>query len=506
MKKLLSLTLAVCMLLTLTACGADPAETTLSTHSATNTSTTAPAADQVYTYNETNAMGLEIVWTLTLKADGTYILSEVNAFVGEVTYEGSSYSVDGNTVVCGAMASAPAISEWAKAEGFTVTLAGETFTPAGVAAGVQPGTYTYSETNAMGLEIAWTLVLNADGTYVLTEVNAFVGEVSYQGASWTANGNTVVCGAMASAPAISDWAKAEGFTATIDGETFTPGAGESGEQPGGETGGTKNVSYASTSDAQVCDIYLPEGVEKAPVIILVHGGGFMFGDQGMDVIQPVIAKALENGYAVVSVDYRKSGEAVFPAALGDVKAAVRFVKAHAMEYGFDPEHIAIWGESAGAYLALMTALTPGVAELDADVTDYAEISSDVTALVSFYAPVEWYTMYEEAGKPDSAANSFESKFLGQDIMADRETTYKTYWETYSDQLPTNLMAWIQAGDSDQKVPYTQSVNFAQRLANYIPAENIQHSIIAGADHEDDLFYNDENLNAVFAWLDSFMKG
>lgn len=61
-------------------------------------------------------------------------------------------------------------------------------------------------------------------------------------------------------------------------------------------------------------------------------------------------------------------------------------------------------------------------------------------------------------------------------------------------------------DSDQRVPYSQSAHFAERLVDYIPAENIQYSLIPGADHEDPLFYNDENLDAVFAWLDTFMKG
>jgi len=309
-------------------------------------------------------------------------------------------------------------------------------------------------------------------------------------------------------PGLWDWIKEGNATVTVDDGTMTfiPEGAEAPAEAPEETGGLKNVAYAAASKAQVCDIYLPEGVEKAPVIVLVHGGGFMFGDQGMPVIQPVIEKALEKGYAVVSVDYRKATEAVFPAALGDVKAAVRFVKAHAMEYGFDPEKIAVWGESAGAYLSLMAALTPDVAELNADVTDYAEIPSDVTALVSFYAPVEFYTLYEEAGKPDSAASSFESKFLGQDITADRDATYKTYWETYADSIPASLKVWIQAGDADSRVPHTQSVNFAERIANYLPAENIQYSLISGADHEDALFYTDENLDAVFDWLDGFMKG
>ena len=376
--------------------------------------------------------------------------------------------------------------------------------------------YTYEFDGLMGKETAQidlypnhTCQFYLPGNEVIQDV--YAGIYNQEGNVVTIFGlkNTDESAAYA-LPGLWDWIVEGNATVTVDEATMTfipAGAAASGDKEAAAgTGGKKNVSYAANSNAQVCDIYLPEGVEKAPVIVLVHGGGFMFGDQGMTIIQPVSDKAVKNGYAVVSVDYRKATEAAFPAALGDVKAAVRFVKANAMEYGFDPEHIAIWGESAGAYLSLMTALTPDVAALNADVTDYAEIPSDVAALVSFYAPVEFYTLYEEAGKPDSAASSFESKFLGQDIMADKDATYKTYWETYADSIPTDLKVWIQAGDADSRVPHSQSGNFAERIGNYLPSENIQYSIIPGADHEDALFYTDENLDAVFAWLDGLMKG
>ena len=375
--------------------------------------------------------------------------------------------------------------------------------------------YTYTFAGMMGQETA-QIDLNPDHTCQFwLPGNEMIKDV-YAGI-YAQEGNTVTIFGLKNTdktssymlPGLWDWIVEGNATITVSEDgTFVPvgGAGASGETAApAETRGLKNIAYATTSDAQVCDIYLPEGVEKAPVIVLVHGGGFMFGDQGMDVILPVIDKALEKGYAVVSVDYRKAAEAVFPAALADVKAAVRFVKAHAMDYGWDPEKITVWGESAGAYLSLMTALTPDVAELNGDITDYADIGSDVTALVSFYAPVEFYTLYEEAGKPDSAASSFESKFLGQDITADKDATYATYWETYANTMPTDIRAWIQAGDADSRVPHTQSVNFAQRLTGYIGEENVAYSLIAGADHEDDLFYTDENLDAVFAWLDGIMK-
>ncbi len=386
-----------------------------------------------------------------------------------------------------------------------------------------PGTYTFEE-SAMGgaFTVVWTLELNEDGSYVLTEGNEAMGNTVYEG-TYTVEDGIVVTG-----PFEQDSPQATFFEADksckwiLDGETCTPvnyspdedvtinmdsEEGSDAEDP------FSNVAYAGESSAQVCDIHLPEGDGPFPVIVLSHGGGFMFGDQKMELIQPVIEAGIANGYAVVSVDYRKSAEVVFPGALADVKAAVRFVRAKADEYGFDTEHIAVWGESAGAYLSLMTALTPEVEELNGDVSENADISSAVTALVDFYGPVEFYTMddeYVDLGKEDSAFSadgSFESKFLGQALGEDEKTTYITYWETYKDQLPDDYMlkAWIQVGDADESVPYTQSENFAERLGSVIGTENVEFSIIEGAGHEDAKFYTDENLKKVFEFLDSEMK-
>ncbi|WP_298035333.1 alpha/beta hydrolase [uncultured Dysosmobacter sp.] len=381
------------------------------------------------------------------------------------------------------------------------------------------GTYTFEEA-AMGgqFTVPWKLELRDDGTYTITEENPFMGTNTYEG-TYTVEDGVVITGPFeGAAPVATFFESDKSCKWTLDGDkcvpvnydpNATPDLGGLPGLPGGNEGGgqdtkAETVAYASNSSAQVCDIYTPEGTDKAPVIVLVHGGGFMFGDQGMDIIKPVIEAAVAHGYAVVSVDYRKSSEAVFPAALSDVKAAVRFVRANAEKYGFDENKIVIWGESAGAYLSLMTALTPGVTSLDGDVTDNAGVSSEVRALVSFYAPVEFYTLYEEAGKPEAAADSFESKFLGQDISADADATYATYWETYADGIPENMCAWVQAGDADQRVPCTQSENFAKRLAEKIGEENVEFGLIPGADHEDDAFYTQENLNAVLTWLDGVL--
>lgn len=371
------------------------------------------------------------------------------------------------------------------------------------------GTYTFEESAMNGAFIVpWTLELREDGTYTITEENPFMGTLTYDG-SYTIEGDVIVCGAFEGEPPIAEFF-AEDKTSRwlLDGENCVPESLASGETAeSGSSADFAGVAYGTLSASQVMDIHLPEGEGPFPVIVLIHGGGFMFGDQNMAVIQPVISEGVARGYAVASVDYRKSGEAVFPGALSDVKAAVRFLKANATEYGIDPEKMVIWGESAGAYLSLMTALTPDVAELNGDMTDNLTESSAVPVLVDFYGPVEFWAMDEEAAQLGMSVSfgsedSFESKFLGQALTQDKEKTYTTWWETYRDQLSADfeLKAWIQVGDSDARVPYTQSENFASGLAETIGEDNVEFSIIPGADHEDDLFYTAENLEKVFAFI------
>ncbi|MDE7272846.1 MAG: alpha/beta hydrolase [Lachnospiraceae bacterium] len=382
------------------------------------------------------------------------------------------------------------------------------------------GSYVFLE-DVMGgqLQVPWTLTLNEDMTYELVCENAMMGTSTYTGTFTEENAIVTTSPLEGDGMPIATWFESDySCQWTLEGDSCVPLKYDAGSEmpanaPGAVSAAYTNVAYASLSSSQVCDIYLPEGEGPFPTIVVVHGGGFAFGAQNMEIVQPIFAAAVEHGYAVVSVDYRKSSEAVFPAALADVKAAVRFVRANAAEYGFDEERIAVWGESAGAYLSLMTALTPEVEELNGDVTDNMGISSGVVALVDFYGPVEFYTMddeYKSLGVEHdlfASDNSFESKFVGQNVGLDEAVTYQTYWQTYQDSLPDSfaLHAWVQVGDADTSVPYTQSENFASRLGKVIGETNVVFGILEGAKHEDAAFYTDENLAEVFAFLDQVMK-
>ncbi len=386
-------------------------------------------------------------------------------------------------------------------------------------AGACAQTYTYEFEGMMGREQAQIELLEDGSCTFCLSGNPMIRD-TYAG-TYTRQENTVTITDLANTdkqsafpqPALWDWIVDGNAVITVDdaASAFTPesvgapaaaqGLPERAPLAEDEPQDCIRVAYAENSASQICDIYLPDQAEKAPVIVLVHGGGFLFGDSQMDIIKPVIAAARQRGYAVVSVDYRKSSEAVFPAALSDVKAAVRFVKANAEQYGFDSDKIAVWGESAGAYLALMTALTAGESSLDGDVTVYPDVSSSVQALVSFYAPVEFYTLYAEAGKPEAAASSFETRFMGFDVSEDESRTAVSYWETYASAVDPALKVMIQAGSADSKVPCTQSENLAARLQNVLPAQNVTLEIFQDAEHEDERFYTPENLSAVLTWLD-----
>lgn len=377
------------------------------------------------------------------------------------------------------------------------------------------GDYFFTESCVEGFteyEVGYCVTLSEDGSFEIIAANALSGQtVTYSGDSYEWKDTYFTTGTV-SAESLPAWFNSDGSCLWVVSGTNSVVPMNYMPPQNVRLTEYKDVSYADNSDAQVLDIYLPEEEGTYPVIVVCHGGGFKFGDQGMSIIKPIFTTATERGYAVVSIDYRKSMEAPFPAALADTKAAVRWVRANAEVLGFDAENIAIWGESAGANLALMTALTPEAAELNADVDEYLELSSSVKALVSFYAPVDFWELDADAvecGMEPSfgAESSFESDYVGQAVSADEEFTRRTWWGSYTDVLPADysLSAWVQVGDADHRVPYLQSVHFAEELAPVIGAENVSFSIIEGADHEDSAFYTEENLSAVFDFLDGVLK-
>ena len=257
-----------------------------------------------------------------------------------------------------------------------------------------------------------------------------------------------------------------------------------------------DVAYAQQAPQQVLDIYLPGVPEEGPypVVVHTHGGGFANGHQREDHTLPML-DGLKRGYAVVSIQYRRSREALFPAQVLDAKAAIRFLRAHAGQYGLDPEHVAVWGASSGGWLASMTALTEGNPAFEDFSQGNAEYSSGVQAVIDWCGPCGGFAEMDVdfrksgAGTPDhSAADSPESRFMGMALDKAPELLRMADPRTYvhKDMPPV----YIIHGGIDQVVPVEQSIRFAQAIRDGAGEEKVTLHIVEGKLHHGDPWYNE----------------
>ena len=268
-------------------------------------------------------------------------------------------------------------------------------------------------------------------------------------------------------------------------------------------------TYATTSPSQKLDVYLPgEGEGPFPVILHIHGGAFALGDKQDDQVRPFL-RGLERGYAVVSVNYRLSGEAVFPAGLKDIKAAIRWVRAEGGGYHLDGNRIAACGESAGGNYAAMVGFTAAHAEFDDPALADPAVPCDVQAVVDWFGPTDFLKMDDQLresglGPPDhSDEDSPESRYIGARITEAPENVRLANPMTYIHQGAPPIL--IQHGKLDGVVPVRQSIEFARELEARVGAECFEFDVLDDAGHADPLFETDENMERVFEFLDRFLK-
>jgi acetyl esterase/lipase len=287
-----------------------------------------------------------------------------------------------------------------------------------------------------------------------------------------------------------------------------PGGGPFGTAP---TPTHSDVPYATTSASQVLDLWLPENATAAtPLVIYVHGGAFKSGDKGMvgGKVQPL----LDAGYAVASVNYRLSGEALFPAGAQDVKAAVRWLRANAATYNLDPDKFAAWGESAGGNLvALLGTSGDQTSVLDDPTLGNADVSSAVQAVVDWYGPTDFLQMDTQSASgggctsPEShdPASSPESAWMGAPIQTVPDTVAQANPIAYI-ATATQLAAFsIAHGDADCNIPYQQSQILADALTQ--AGGDPQLTILPGASHADAQF-DGTLLTPTIAWLGTVLAG
>ena len=245
-----------------------------------------------------------------------------------------------------------------------------------------------------------------------------------------------------------------------------------------------DIPYAHTSPAQQFDIYLPEtGDGPFPVLLSIHGGAFAIGDKRDMQILPFL-RSLSRGYGVVGVNYRLSGEAIFPAGLRDVKAAIRWLRAHGLEYSLDASRIVAWGGSSGANYAAMVAATAGDTLFDDPALGNERYACDVQVAVDWFGPTDFLTMDEQLAEnglgpiDHNEAISPESRYLGARITEIADKVRLASPMTYVGEHMAPIL--IQHGRTDNLVPFQQSVQLAEAIEARVGAERFELDLFDGA--------------------------
>ncbi len=242
-----------------------------------------------------------------------------------------------------------------------------------------------------------------------------------------------------------------------------------------------NVEY---KPGLLLDIYTPAGPPR-PLIVWIHGGAWIGGNKE----NPASLLLLPQGFAAASIRYRLSQQAPMPAALEDVKAAIRFLRANAASYGYDASKIGVWGASAGGHLAAMI----GVAGSGED---------KVQAVVDWFGPSDflraayWPARMDHIG-PSSAIALFLGALPHQNPDIARRAAPLAY--VSSDDPPF----LIQHGDSDELVPLEQSELLADALRRAkVPVE---FDVFPGAAHGGPAFTAPTNLAKIAAFFAKYLR-
>lgn len=237
-----------------------------------------------------------------------------------------------------------------------------------------------------------------------------------------------------------------------------------------------------------------EGNGPFPAVICIHGGGFRAGTR--DGYDGLIRQLAERGYVAVTVTYRLAPKYPFPAAVYDVKAAVRWMRANAAKYHINPDKIGATGGSAGGHLAQYLGVTAGVKELEGDEGNLSQ-SSRVSCVVNFFGPSDLTRSY---GKSVDAAEVLPL-FLGGDVEHARaKHIYASplYWVT-----PTAAPTLCVHGTKDPYVAYEQAVWLVDKLlATGVEAELVT---MQGAGHGFGGEQAKQADAALFAFFDKHLK-
>jgi acetyl esterase/lipase len=255
-----------------------------------------------------------------------------------------------------------------------------------------------------------------------------------------------------------------------------------------------NIPYANdTLQKHLLDIYLPANAKgKLPLVILIHGGGWLSNDKYADIgyMRKTVAEIISSGFALASIDYRFSTQAVFPAQIQDCNRAVSFLYDHADEYGLDRNRFALMGFSAGGHLASLQGLSNNN-HVENFFMPGTNQSFGFKAVVDFYGPAELILF-----PGNDNINSPESLLIGAAPLVRPDLAKAASPVTYVDKNDPPFL--IIHGEKDDLVNPKQS----RLLSAWLTVDGVQNEliIVKDAPHFGSMFDADEIRIKVIGFL------
>jgi acetyl esterase/lipase len=282
-------------------------------------------------------------------------------------------------------------------------------------------------------------------------------------------------------------------------------AAVSGQGSGGKVAEVellKNIDYAgSDNPRQKLDLLLPKDrkAKKRPMVVFIHGGGWKSGqkEDGLDVIRAVTATG---DYAAATINYRLSQEAKWPAQIHDCKAAIRFLRGKADEYGVDADHIGVVGMSAGGHLVSLLGTENDDASLEGTLGAFGKVSSRVQCVVNFFGPTDFFSDYLPNPTPEKAeGRKMVVQLLGRDeaeASRNAKAASPVSWVT-KDDAPF----FTAHGTKDTLVPFSQATTIHTALEK----AGVESHLVAmeGAGHG---FASPELNRRIRLFLDMHLRG
>lgn len=255
----------------------------------------------------------------------------------------------------------------------------------------------------------------------------------------------------------------------------------------------RDITYATVDGkALQLDLYLPAGVNAPPLLVWIHGGAWRQGSR-----TSVRREFVDNGFATAAVSYRLSTEARFPAMVHDIKAAVRFLRARAADYGYRADRIAIAGDSAGAHLAALVGVSNGVTALEGTVGDHLDQSSNTQTIVDYYGASNLTTILAQ-----STPFGLDVRVPALDLLLGAQPdkvpdlARLASVVTHVDASDPPLL--IFHGDRDPQMPINQSHEL--HGAYTALGLDVDFVVLHGAAHGGNEFYSGAHLDRALAFL------